>query len=367
MKNKPVDFNLLLFTMLLVAIGLVMVFSASSVMAMFRMNDSYYFLKRQFLWATMGFFAMVYMMNFDYHYLEKYKRHLFVISIILLGLVFVPGIGINIKGASRWIGYGNLSIQPSEIAKIALIVCLASNISQKQDRIKSFFKGVVPNLIIVGIFFVLIALEPNMSTAGIIAIVGLVIIYVGGAKLSNILSLIGLGGVLGGIMIFAEQYRMNRVLAFLDPWKDMQGKGYQVVQSLYALGSGGIFGVGLGRSRQKLFYIPEPQNDFIFSILGEELGFIGALFVITLFLLFIIRGLRIAAKAPDLFGCLLAVGITSLIGVQFLLNIAVVTASMPPTGVPLPFISYGGSSLVFTMAQVGILLNISRYADSDKG
>ncbi|WP_026485533.1 stage V sporulation protein E [Caldanaerobius polysaccharolyticus] len=366
MKNRPVDFNLMLFTMLLVAIGLVMVFSASSVIAMFRMNDSYYFLKRQFLWAAIGFFAMVYMMNFDYHRLEKYKRHLFVISVVLLVLVFVPGVGINIKGASRWIGYGNLSVQPSEIAKIAMIVYLSSNISSKQDRIKSFFRGVLPNLIIIGVFFILIALEPNMSTAGIIAIVGLIIIYIGGAKLFDILGLISLGGLLGVVMVLMEPYRINRVLAFLDPWKDMQGKGYQVVQSLYALGSGGIFGVGLGRSRQKLFYIPEPQNDFIFSILGEELGFIGALFVIVLFLLFVIRGLRIAAKAPDLFGCLLAIGITSLIGVQFLLNLAVVTASMPPTGVPLPFISYGGSSLIFTMALVGVLLNISRYTSDAK-
>jgi len=366
-KKNSCDFNIIVLVSLLLSIGVVMVFSSSAAVAFFKYHDPYYFLKRQLLWAILGFGAMVYMMNFDYWKLKKYAKLLFILSLVLLVLVLVPGIGMVVNGARRWIGVGFLNIQPSEFAKLATVIYLSNRLSDKKEKIQSFFRGLLPNLIILGIVFLLIIMEPNLSIAGIIIIVGLIMLFIAGARWSHMITLGIIGLLLAAIAVIIEPYRLERVLTFLDPWKDMQGSGYQVIQSLYALGSGGIFGVGLGNSRQKLFYIPEPQNDFIFSIIGEELGFIGAAAIIFIFLALILRGFRIAAKSPDTFACLLASGITSIIAVQSFINIAVVTSSMPPTGVPLPFISAGGSSMLFTMAGVGILLNISRYIGYNRG
>lgn len=365
-KKGVYDYNLLMIVTILLAIGIVMVFSASSVSAYFRMGDPYYFLKRQLLWGALGYVVMIFFMNYDYWKLKKFSNITLLITICLLVAVLIPGIGIEINEAKRWIGFGGLTIQPSEIAKIGIVLYMSTSLENGgKDKLNNFFKGLVPYLVLLGVIFILIVMEPNLSTAGIILIVGLVILYTAGAKISHIVFLVFSGVGLAASLIASNAYKhwQERIFGFLDPWSDVSDTTFQIVQSLYALGSGGLFGTGLGKSREKLLYLPEPQNDFIFSIIGEELGFIGASIIVVLFIALIIRGLRIAARSQDLFAVLMATGITSLIGIQALMNIAVVTSSMPVTGVPLPFISAGGSSMVFTMAGVGILLNISRYIE----
>ncbi len=365
-KKGACDYNLLMTVTILLAVGIVMVFSASSVSAYFKMGDPYYFLKRQLLWGVLGYFTMIFFMNYDYWKLKKYSDIIMLISVCSLGAVLIPGVGIEINDARRWLGFGSITVQPSELAKIGVIIFMAAHLSEiNKDKLHKFFSGLFPYLIVIGIVFALIVVEPNLSTAGIILIVGLIILYTAGAKISHIVFLVFSGvGLAGGLIasgIFGHW--KQRILGFLNPWSDIGDTTYQIIQSLYALGSGGLFGVGLGKSREKLLYIPEPQSDFIFSIIGEELGFIGTALIAVLFIILIIRGLRIAARSKDMFAILLATGITSIIGIQALMNIAVVTSSMPVTGVPLPFISAGGSSMVFTMAEVGILLNISKYVE----
>lgn len=364
MNKKPMDYPIFLTTILLVCFGVVMVFSASFYYALNNpaIQDGYYYFKRQLLWAIIGLGAMIFMANFSYWKLERYAKLILLISIALLAAVLVVGSEIN--GAKRWLVIGGVSIQPSEVAKFGLIVFLASSLSKRKQKVKSFIYGVVPYLLILGIMFGLIMLQPNMSTAGSLVILTLVILYVAGAQMWHILGLIGAAGVGAGVLIMIAPYRMKRYLAFLDPWADPLGTGYQVIQSLYSLGSGGLFGMGLGQSRQKYLFLPYAETDFIFAVIGEEFGFIGAILLIILYLVLIWRGIRIAITAPDLFGCLLATGIIGIIGIQTIINIAVVTSSMPPTGLPLPFISAGGSSLAFFMASIGVLLNISKYAQA---
>jgi cell division protein FtsW len=359
-KDNAVDFTLLFTVILLVVIGIIMVFSSSAASAFYKVGDSYFFLKRQMLWAVLGFAAMFILMNFDYENYNRLARYILIGGIISLLTVFIPGLGITLNGATRWIGIGGFSIQPSEFAKLAVIIYTASCISRKKEDIRSFTKGVLPFLIIAGIVFGLIMLQPDFSTGVSIVAVVFVMIFVAGANIGHLVGLTAPGFAALILMIVTSEYRMRRWTSFIDPFKDPQGSGYQVIQSLYALGSGGLFGLGLGRSRQKFFYIPLPQNDFIFSIIGEELGFVGTFTIILLFMLLIWRGIRIAIHAPDLFGSILAAGIIALIGIQVIMNIAVVTSSMPVTGVTLPFISSGGSSLLFTLSSMGILLNISR-------
>jgi cell division protein FtsW len=271
----------------------------------------------------------------------------------------------SVKGASRWIGIGGFGFQPSEIAKVMLVVYLADNITRKGEKVKTFLKGIFPVLVVAVFFAGLILIEPNMSTAAIIMATSFCMLIVGGAKGGQLWTIVILGLAAGGFGAMSADYRRKRVLGFLNPWGDALGTGYQAIQSLYALGSGGLFGVGLGQSRQKWMYIPEAQNDFIFAIIGEELGFLGVLFVIMLFGFLVYRGMKIALNCKDKFGCLLAAGITSLIAVQASINLLVVSSFMPVTGVPLPLISYGGSSLVFTLSSLGILLSISRYSNKN--
>ncbi|QSZ27921.1 stage V sporulation protein E [Aceticella autotrophica] len=365
-RRYPVDYNILISVLILVSIGVIMVFSASSASAYYTYNDSFYFLKRQLLWSTIGFFAMTIMMNIDYHKLRKIVGIYLFGSILLLIAVLIPGIGVESYNATRWIGVGSFTIQPSEFAKYAIILYIANYFDKKPNYAKSFKKGVLPVLFLAGLLFFLIMKQPNFSTAGTIFIISIILLFVAGAKISFMATLFGLGGSAALIVVASVKYIRQRVFTFLNPWQDIQKHGYQIVQSLYALGSGGLFGVGLGRSRQKFMYLPMPQNDFIFSIIGEELGLIGTATILLLFLYLIMRGLRVAAKAPDMFGCLIATGITGLIGVQTLINVAVVTSSMPATGVSLPFISYGGTSTVLMMGAMGVLLNISRYSNSDR-
>jgi cell division protein FtsW len=361
-KMGPIDFVLFSTIMLLVAIGVIMVYSASSYSAFFNpaIRDSMYFLKKQGLWATIGSFFMFVAIKIDYHKIKKYTKLIMAATVLLLTVVFAfPAV----NGARRWIQIGPASFQPSEIAKYIIVLYMSKSIETKGEKIKNLSHGVIPYLLVSGFYAGMVFLEKNLSIATVIMFVTLIVLYVAGAKTSHMLGLIGLVALAGVAGILFEPYRMARFTSFLDPWKDPKGNGYQLIQSLLALGSGGIWGVGLGRSRQKCYYIPEPHNDFIFSIIGEELGLIGCTLIVILFIIFIWRGIVTAIKAKDTYGTLLATGITSIIAVQAIINIAVVTGSMPVTGVPLPFISYGGSSLVFNLVAMGILLNISRQRE----
>lgn len=364
-KMGQVDFMLFATILLLLSVGVVMVYSASSYVALYgEAKDSMFFLKRQLLWAFLSLTGMIVIMTIDYHKFKKITGWLMIISIPLLLAVFLFE---DANGAYRWIRLGPFSFQPSELVKYVVILYLAKSIDNKGERIKSFTYGMLPHLLVAGFYAGLILKEKNLSIAAVIMIVTLIILFVGGVKASQLFGLVTPLVALAGVFFaFSADYRRDRVLNFLNPFKDPAGKGYQLIQSWYALGSGGLIGLGLGNSRQKTHYMPEPHNDFIFSIIGEELGLIGALFVIVLFVLFVWRGISIAYKAKDTYGTLLAAGITSIIAVQAIINIAVVTGSMPVTGVPLPFISYGGSSLLLNMMAMGILLNISRQIETNK-
>lgn len=344
----------------LLGIGIVMVFSASSNRTFVSVGDPYYYLKRQTLWLLVSIGAMVFAMNFDYWHLRRLARPIFVASLVLLVIVLIPGLGTGVHGARRWIGVGVARFQPSEFEKLALTVFLASLLCEK-GRARSFRRGILPVVAIAGLIFGLILLQPDLGTAVACAGTIAVMLFVAGAKLWHLGGLMLASVPVLYLAIFSAEYRRRRFFSFFNPWADPLDTGFHIIQSLYALGSGSLFGLGLGQGRQKFWYLPEQHTDFIFSVLGEELGFVGGAAVVLLFLFLAWRGLRIAVRAPDGFSCLLAAGLTSMIVLQAAVNIGVVTASIPVTGIPLPFISHGGSSLIFTMTGVGILLNISRY------
>ena len=300
---------------------------------------------------------MVTAIKIDYHMIKKYTGIIMLITLVLLLAVFAFS---PINGARRWIPLGFATIQPSEIAKYTIVIYMAKSLDLKGEKVKEFFKGIVPYLLVSGFYAGLILLEPNLSIASVIMIVTVIILFAVGARF---LHLFAIGGTLVaavGVLILIAPYRLERLMNFRNPFAESQDEGYQLVQSLLALGSGGVTGAGIGQSRQKCLYIPEPHTDFIFSIIGEELGLIGGAFIILLFVIFVWRGIKTAVTAKDIYGTILAIGITSVVAIQAVINIAVVTGSMPVTGVPLPFISYGGSALVFNMFAMGILLNVSR-------
>ncbi len=357
LKRKSPDFVLFITVMCLVSIGVIMVLSASEYKTLVYYNDSFYYFKRQLLWSLMGLTAMFFMLNYDYKRLQQYVLPSLVIAFVLLVLVLIPGIGREVNGARRWIG----PLAPAELVKLCIIIFTAYGLSRGRERVKDFVRGVLPYLVVMGLAAGLILKQPDLGTAMSLAGIVIVMIFAAGARLSHLggIVLAGVGAVISAIAL--EPYRLSRFMAFRDPWADPQGAGFHIIQGLYAIGSGGLFGLGLGQSKQKFLYLPENHTDFIFAIIGEELGFIGATLVIMLFILFIWRGLKIAITSQDPFASLLATGITAWVGVQAFMNIGVVTGSLPVTGIPLPFISFGGTSLLFTMAAVGILLNISRF------
>jgi len=358
-EKASVDHSLVVIILALLAFGLVMVFSASSASAHYIQGDATYFFKRQLLWAVLGLVSMFVVSKIPYKKIYRYANLIFVISIVLLLLVLV--IGRKINGARRWLGIGSAVFQPSEVAKLAIILFLAKRISQKPESVYKFKEGFLTYMVIIVFMAGLVLLEPHMSGAMVIGLVGCAVLFVAGFK-GSYFALMGSCAVPAVIALaILSPYRLKRVTSFLHPFEDKLGDSWQIVQSLYAIGSGGLFGLGLGQSRQKFLYIPEPQTDFIFAIICEELGFVGAMLVILLFAVLIWKGIMISRKAPDTFSSLTAAGITALIAIQVVLNIAVVTSSMPVTGIPLPFFSYGGTSLLFLLTEVGILLNISRY------
>lgn len=363
--NNSIDYTLLITVLLLLALGLIMVLSASSPTALAESGNSYSYFIKQAIFAIVGLIAMCIISKIDYKIYKKFYRIGYIVSIVLL--ILVLAIGKEVNGAKRWIQVTKtLTFQPSEIVKFLLIIFYATILTKNKDELDKYFKGFIKHILFFVPIVVLLLLEPHLSATMVMAIVTIVMMILAGCKFGQMLATgvtIGIPGLI--VVIVKFDYMLKRVTTFLNPWSDKLGSGWQVVQSLYAIGSGGLFGLGLGQSKQKYLYLPEPQNDFIFSVLAEELGFVGCLFVIVLFGILIWRGILIAMKAPDMFGSLVAIGITTLIGIQAIFNIAVVTSSMPATGMPLPFFSYGGTALFLLLCEVGVLLNISRSGNKD--
>ena len=360
--NNPIDYTLLITVLLLLSMGLIMVLSASSPTALSEGKSSYSYFIKQALFAGVGIVVMIGLSKFDY---RRYKNlYILAYFVAIMMLIAVLVVGKSVNGAKRWIYVAGQSFQPSEAVKLCMIVFYAAVLTKNRDNLNDLFNGWVKHLLFLVPIIGLLLIEPHLSASIVIIGVCMIMMVLAGCKLWQIVvpgTLIGIPTIIFGIMKIPKfAHALRRITTFIDPWEDKLGDGWQVIQSLYAIGSGGVFGLGLGQSRQKYLYLPEPQNDFIFSVLAEELGFIGCLFVIILFAILIWRGVLAAMKAPDMFGSLLAIGITSLIGVQAIINIAVVTSSMPATGMPLPFFSYGGTALFILLCEIGVLLNISR-------
>lgn len=354
------DFLLFAAALLLVSMGLVMVYSASSVMAMAETGDPLHYLKRQLIGVVVGTIAMLMIMQIDY---RVYQRIAIAgVAVAYLLLIVVLSQGTEVAGSKRWINLGLINLQPSELSKLALVNFIAAYAASRPQEMKRFWRGLMPPLLVTAGFFGLIMLEPDFGTAASMAGTAVIMLFACGARILHLGLMASMALPLLGVMIWLEPYRMERILSFVDPWADPMNTGWNIIQSLLAIGSGGLFGLGLGSSRQKFFYLPEQHTDFIFAILSEELGLLGGTITVLLFFLLAWRGFRIALRAPDLFGCFLAVGITSMIILQAVLNIGVVSGVLPVTGLTLPFISFGSSSLVVSLAGVGILLNISKRA-----
>lgn len=349
---------------LLVIFGCIMVYSASFYSANYHYGNKYFFLFKQLLGVVLGVFAMIALTFIDYHLLNKYKWFIIGGTFFLLALVFVPGLGMESYGAKRWVSLLGFSIQPSEIAKFALVIFTAGYMSDHHDKVKTF-KGLLPVLIVGGLMCILIMLEPSMSVTMCIAFVTLFMLIIGGMSKKHTLMFSIPAGAMVPLLIVLEPYRLKRLLAFIDPWASPQGEGFQLIQSLYSLGDGGWFGVGLFNSRQKYLFLPFAESDFILSIIGEEIGFVGTTLLMAVFFLLVYRLIKIALSAKDRFGAMLVSGVAFIIAVQTLLNIAVVTGSIPPTGLPLPFISSGGTSVMVFMAGIGICLNVLRQSKGE--
>ena len=360
-KTQP-DFWLFAVALVLVSTGVVMIYSASAIVAADRFRDPYYFLKRQVFWAALGCGALWIALRNDYRRLEKIVLPLLGLSALLLVLVLIPGLGVSINGSRRWLRLGALSFQPAELAKLALVVYLAAFLARKRDQLDDFWHGVVPPLAVGGTLAALVLLQPDLGNAITLLVLTVGLLFLAGARTSWLAMLAVPALPLAALAVWIAPYRMRRVFAFLDPWQDPRGSGFQIIQSWLAFGSGGALGRGIGESRQKLFYLPEAHTDFIFAIVGEELGFIGASAVVLLFVALIWRGLRIGLRAADPFGAYLALGITVLVATQTLVNLGVVTGLLPTKGLPLPYLSFGGSALLVTMLGTGVLLNISQDA-----
>ncbi len=365
--KRGAAWGLFLTVLALTSIGIVMVYSASSVAAQAQFHDSAWFLKRQLAYAAVGLVAMSVAWRLHYERLRRITLPLLAVTLATLVLVLIPHVGRVAGGARRWLSMGGpLNFQPAELAKLAIILYLANFLANRGERTREPGAGIVPPLLILGLLAAPILKQPDLGSVLILVMITFVVLFVGGARIIHLLTLVAAAVPAVLAVIYRAGYRSQRLLAFLDPWRDPRGTGFHIIQSLLALGSGGVLGLGLGHSRQKFFYLPERHTDFIFAIIGEELGLVGTAAVILLFLLLAIWGYRIASRAPDRYGALLTSGLTTMLVGQAVLNIGVVSGSLPVTGVPLPFISFGGSSLVLSYIAVGILLNISQYAHPEE-
>ena len=354
------NLTLLISVVIISLFGLLMIYSASYVWAEYKFNDPYKFLKTQGIFVLLGYIIMLIVANIDYKKYLKKSNLIFGICFILLILVLIPGIGTIRNGSRSWFGIGGFGIQPSEFTKLGLIIFTSKYLSKNNKDLRSIKKGVLPILIVLFSVFALIMLQPDFGTGVVIVVSIIVLLFVSGVKMGFFIK-IGILGLIGiVVLIIIAPYRMERIVSFLNPWSDPLGSGFQIIQSLYAIGPGGLLGLGLGNSIQKHFYLPEPQTDFIFSIISEELGFLGILIVSIMFIFIFYRGISISLKSNDLFGKYLAFGLIFGLLIQSILNLMVVVGLIPVTGVTLPFLSYGGSSLLVSLASIGILLNISR-------
>ncbi|GHU71224.1 stage V sporulation protein E [Clostridia bacterium] len=358
-RMKPVDKGVLIALALLLMAGLVVLFSASYYIYQ-DSGNAFAKVRQQLFGIAVGTGAMIFLSRIDYSFWRKTWVVVGMLAVSAVLLVLVIAVAEPINGSKRWLSIAGTSFQPSELAKFAVVLFMANALSRMGDNILRFFKGIIPVLIVPGVAFLLILEQPNLSTAGSIIIVSFIMIYIAGAKFRHLGILTVLGGAVGAFYAWSEPYRRERLLSFTDPFAKMSDEGYQLSQSLIAFGSGGLFGMGLGQGRQKMAYLPYPESDFIFAIVGEDFGLLGCIVVVALYLAFIFAGMRVALNCQDKFGCLLASGITMMIGVQALLNMGVVIGLLPTTGLPLPFFSAGGTSIMIFMAAIGILLNISR-------
>ncbi|MEX2220497.1 MAG: putative lipid II flippase FtsW [Candidatus Rokuibacteriota bacterium] len=350
----------------LVCVGVVMVYSASAIVAADRFHDPFFFLKKQLFWAVLGFGCLWGGMLLDYRWLERLVIPLLVVSFVLLVLVLVPPFGQSINGTRRWFHVGPLSFQPVELAKFSLVLYLASFLTRRQEVIGRFTEGLLPILLVAGGMAGLTLLQPDLGNSLALIVLTLALAYLAGARVPHMVAIAACALPVVIALIAMKPYRWRRMVAFMNPWDDPQGSGFQIIQSFLALGSGGWLGVGLGDSKQKLFYLPEPYTDFIFAIIGEELGLVGATAIVALFALLIWRGLRVGLRAPDAFGAYLGLGLTIMLATQILVNLGVVTGALPTKGLPLPFISFGGSALLMTLFSTGVLLNVSQHGTGDR-
>lgn len=360
---RNIRLNLFSITVILICIGVVMIYSSSSIYALERYKDSFFFVKRHLAFLIIGMALAFWVMSFDYRKLSSVAKPFFIISIFLLVLVLIPGIGREVSGAQRWFRFKFISFQPSELANLAVIIYTADFIARKQNYIRTFWKGFFPPMAVLGITALFILLQPDLGTTVSIGVVIFIMLFIAGVRVSYLISLLLSSLPVLYVLIFSVPYRRARIMAFLNPWLDPKGSGFQIIQSQIALGSGGIFGIGLGHSKQKLFYLPAAHTDYIFSIIGEEMGLVGTIGLIILFMLFIQQGVKIIKNAPDKFGYFLSLGLVLMFCLNAIINIGVSCGLLPTKGLPLPFISYGGSSLMFDMISVGILLNIARTGE----
>ena len=366
LSGGNIDLPFLIYVFCFLAIGLVMICSASYVSAYYNHGDSFYYVKKQLLWTAIGLVLMFGVSRIDYRFWRKMIIVILPVALVLVIIVLIPGIGIERDDARRWLGVSSLTFEPSEIAKLAIIIFMANYITVNYKKMKRFKDGFFPAFMVLIIFTGLVAVETHISGAILILSIGIIMLFVGGSslKLMGGMGLVGVGGIASLIMF--TDYAKRRLTSWLNPFDYAREGGYQIIQALYAIGSGGLLGLGLGQSRQKHMYIPEPQNDYIFAIICEELGFVGAVALILLYILLIWRGFKIAFSMKERFGMLLVVGITSRVAIQALLNIAVVTNVLPSTGIGLPFISYGGTALLVLMVEMGLVLSVSRHSDPDR-
>jgi len=364
--RRDIDTTLLLLTVSLTCIGVVMVYSSSAIMAADRFHDGFYFLKRQLVYTLVGFGLMAFTTYFNYKNWRKLAVISLLVSIVLLGLLFVPGLGVRVGGAMRWLHLPGLTIQPAEIVKLALVLYLAHSLTRKKEKVRSLLKGYLPYMIVLAVLLGMLLKQPDLGSAMIIAGVAMGMLIVAGVRWRYLFPTILMTLPVVYFLIMQVEYRRRRIMAFLDPWDDPFDTGFQIIQSMVAFGKGGVLGQGLGIGEQKLFYLPEAHTDFIFSVIGEELGLVGTLIVAALFLMLILSGIRIAAHCQDPFGRNLAFGLTLLLGLEAFVNLAVCMGLLPTKGLALPFISYGGTSLVVSLFAVGILLNISNCNEATK-
>lgn len=360
------DIKLLFPVLFLVGIGIVMVYSASSALALKKFGSDYFFLKKQVISSLAGLAGLILCRNLPLKLFRLSAYPLIFIALFLLIAIHVSGLGLSLKGASRWLSFGSFTFQPSEFARFALVIYLAYSMSKKQGKpIKDFYIGFLPHVMVLGVFTALILLQPDFGSALILTGITWIMMFVGGVRLKHLLSsLVLLGPILYFFLISAE-YRLERIMCFWDPWQHASEGGYQIIHSLMAFGTGGIWGTGIGQGYQKLFYLPEPHTDFIFSVIGEELGLLGVMFILILYVLILFRGMSIAMNAEDSFSSFLGAGITTAICLPVCVNMGVALALLPTKGLTLPFVSYGGTSLLLNMASIGLLMNVGMYGNED--